>query len=283
MGAKVGHVVTEATRKKLSDANKGKRVGYKHSIESRKKMSEASKGRHPTPETLQKLRDSHKDQRPTKETIEKQRSAKKGKTPKNLQMLHQLNKGRPKSEIAKKNMSTGQKKRYAHVIKKVLLILTPEERHLRLSRAHKDHPSKYWLNKRMREDMKTKMCEAKIGGFWYGAVRYYDYPVYCERFDDSLRERTRAFRGYVCFECGTPQNGEKLHIHHVHYNKKMCCDGSPRDLVPLCHDCHNKTNYNREFWEIHFTEMIYALDPVRGKCFLTKEEMVALKPQNPFL
>jgi len=44
----------------------------------------------------------------------------------------------------------------------------------------------------------------------------------------------------------------------------------------LCAKCHPKTNYNRDYWEKHFTDMIYENDPT-GKCFFTKEEYSKLK------
>jgi ribosomal protein S14 len=114
-----------------------------------------------------------------------------------------------------------------------------------------------------------------VGGQWYGNVKYNDNP-YCEKWTAELRERVRAYFGYVCFECDTPQNHRKLNVHHIHYNKKTCCDGSPHDMVPLCPECHTKTNFNRDYWEDHLTELLYANNP-DGKCFFTKEEMAAFK------
>lgn len=130
------------------------------------------------------------------------------------------------------------------------------------------------------EDEILKLTERLLGGFWYGNVRYYYGPLYCDKWNESLRERVRAYWGYKCVECGVHQNGKKLNVHHVHYNKKTCCDGSPHDMVPLCPSCHAKTNYNRRYWEQHFTEMIYTNDPT-GKCFFTKDEMTALHHPAP--
>jgi hypothetical protein len=62
---------------------------------------------------------------------------------------------------------------------------------------------------------------------WMGSVKYYDGPQYCEKYTPELRERVRAWFGYMCIECGTPQNGKRLSVHHVWYNKKLCCDNSP--------------------------------------------------------
>jgi hypothetical protein len=121
-------------------------------------------------------------------------------------------------------------------------------------------------------DHRAKIVEGKIGGFWYGNVRYNDVPQYCEKYNENLRRRVRAYFGHRCFECGMPQLGINLSIHHVHYNKKTCCDGSPNDLVPLCLACHAATNTNRDYWEKHFTHMLYSGNP-SGKCFFTREEM----------
>ena len=116
------------------------------------------------------------------------------------------------------------------------------------------------------------MIESHSGGFWYGNVKYPEVK-YCEKWTANLRERVRAYFGYICFECGIPQHetGRKLNIHHVHYNKKTCCDGSPHDMVPLCPVCHTKTNFDRDYWEDHFVEKLYDLSP-DGKCFFTEEE-----------
>jgi hypothetical protein len=124
---------------------------------------------------------------------------------------------------------------------------------------------------------KAFLCWAdKRGGIWYGNVVYNDRPHYCERFNENFKERVRAYFGYRCFECGAPQNGTKLSVHHVHYDKKMCCNGSPQDVVPLCFSCHSRTNTGRDYWEEHFTKLLYSNHP-EGKCFLTKTEMEILK------
>lgn len=130
---------------------------------------------------------------------------------------------------------------------------------------------------RLSQLTREKMCLARIqrqgGGIWYGSVKYYDYigPQYCEKWTPELRERVRAFFGYKCVECGEPQNGKKLDVHHVYYNKKACCDDTPRALVALCHSCHTKTTAgNRSYWIEHFQEIIDT--EYDGRCWLTKEE-----------
>jgi hypothetical protein len=249
--SRLGKHHSEETKRKIGDSHRGeKSVNFgKHLPEAtRKKMSELFKGRKYPPiteSTRKKLIESHLGHRNSPEAIEKTAAAHRGKKLPPLSDQHK------------------QKLRVANLGKQ-LSIKTREK--IRISNLRAFSTEKY----------RVKHLESLYGGFWYGNVRYYNGPQYCEKFNENLRERVRAYRGYVCFECGTPKNGRKLAVHHVHYNKKTCCDGSPHDLVPLCESCHSKTNGNRDYWEDHFTEMIYNLDP-DGKCFFTKEEMSAFK------
>jgi hypothetical protein len=102
---------------------------------------------------------------------------------------------------------------------------------------------------------------------WRGGSSFLPY---CEKFNEEFKERVRAFFGYRCVECGTPQNGRRLSVHHVNFNKMSCCDDTVPLFVSLCHTCHTKTNGKREYSKQHFTEMIEQY--YRGKCYLTKEE-----------
>ena len=113
-----------------------------------------------------------------------------------------------------------------------------------------------------------------------GNARYYDGPQYCEKFNVDFKERCRAYWNYTCVKCGKHEsqhitkNGKlrNLTVHHVHYDKKMCCNGSPRDVVALCGSCNIKVNTNRDYWEKYFTNLIYIRDP-SGKCYFEPEEM----------
>jgi hypothetical protein len=167
-----------------------------------------------------------------------------------------------------------KKRRKRFELKRNLSKITYSESEKPLADVIRDHEQRlhqHFLERN--QQWHTQMFEDYVGGFWYGNVDYKVKPgEYCELFNDEFKERVRAFWAYRCFECGEPQNGTKLSIHHIHYNKKMCCDGSPRDVIPLCASCHAKTNNKREYWEKHFTELLYMNHP-KGKCFFTKEEM----------
>lgn len=75
----------------------------------------------------------------------------------------------------------------------------------------------------------------------------YELTEYGTEFDSALKEQVRFRGGYKCQECGCPQieNGRQLDCHHIDYNKK---NNVLNNLVALCHKCHTKTNFNREYW-----------------------------------
>lgn len=89
------------------------------------------------------------------------------------------------------------------------------------------------------------------------------YAPYCHLFNKDLKERVRLFWNRECAICGKTekQNGKKLSVHHVNYEKKVCCDDEliqsvQRLFMPLCQSCHAKTNHNREYWEEMLTNYI---------------------------
>ena len=78
------------------------------------------------------------------------------------------------------------------------------------------------------------------------------FEPYCEKFNDAFKERIRAKFGNKCFICGKTEadNGKKLAVHHVDYDKTCLCNtGNSCQFVPLCASCHSKTNGNRDYWQ----------------------------------
>jgi len=49
---------------------------------------------------------------------------------------------------------------------------------------------------------------------------------------------------------------EKLHVHHIDYNKK---NNSFDNWIPLCRSCHSKTQVNREYWITFFQKKVVLL------------------------
>ncbi len=219
------------------------------SKETREKMSAASIGKPKSEITKQRISKSRLGMKFSEETCQRMRKPKSESAKKRM--------SKPKSESAKKNNSIAQRKsHFEHPELRVAMSIKQKKRF--------ENPEVHMKNILSKYDI------------WYGGVKHYDTPQYCEKWTQSLRERVRAFFDYNCVSCGTPQNGRKLHVHHVNYNKNTCCDDQPRLLVALCNSCHMMTNNNKKLWEKIYTDIIQNY--YEGRCFLTEKEMVSLNP-----
>jgi hypothetical protein len=166
----------------------------------------------------------------------------------------------------------------------------------------------YNYGKNISEESRKKMSESKKGLYaldrhpnWKGGV---SFEPYCERFNDSLKERVRMFFGNMCAICAKSEheNGKKLSVHHVYAEKKACCEdaienmdqlrellpidiarfGEPefseeelvriRMMVPLCVSCHGRMT-NRQFEEEHIKYLDdLIMTKYGGKCYYTEDE-----------
>lgn len=88
---------------------------------------------------------------------------------------------------------------------------------------------------------------------WQGGI---SFDPYCTKFNNVLKEEIREKFGRVCFLCPKTEKeeGRKLSVHHVDYNKGQGCNGLRWLLVPLCRSCNTKVNNNREYWQNFITE-----------------------------
>lgn len=174
---------TEETRRKLSEANKGKtrseetrqklseaHTGKTLSEETRQKMSEAKKGennsmygKHPSKETRQKISEANKGRTRSEETRQKLSEANKGKTlsEETKKKIGEANKGRTHSEEARRKMSEANKgKILSEETKRKLREANkgkprPEETKRKISESHK--------GKILSEETKKKLSEANKG------------------------------------------------------------------------------------------------------------------------
>ena len=110
-----------------------------------------------------------------------------------------------------------------------------------------------YRNKR-REIQKTKTGESNQN--WRGGT---SFEPYCEKFNKEFKESVRDKFGRVCFMCNKTENdnGRKLDVHHVNYDKECLCDGADCEFVPLCIKCHRKTNGSRDLWERLIMNVLY--------------------------
>jgi len=58
---------------------------------------------------------------------------------------------------------------------------------------------------------------------------------------------------FTCQECGTKEN---LRVHHIDYNVDNMAD---TNLITLCISCNARANFDREYWQDHFQEMIRGI------------------------
>lgn len=105
---------------------------------------------------------------------------------------------------------------------------------------------------------------------WRGGT---SFEPYCFKFNEEFKERVREYWNRKCVVCDKTEleNGNRLNVHHVTYNKETCCDDSVPLFVALCNSCHTKTNFNIEYWEDEFKKIIYSKN-INGKCYYTEAE-----------
>lgn len=85
---------------------------------------------------------------------------------------------------------------------------------------------------------------------WQGGISFEPYSI---EFNNQLKELIRQRDNYICQLCEIDQNGRKLDVHHIDYDKKNCL---PSNLIALCNSCNSKVNANRQKWTKYFQEMI---------------------------
>jgi len=82
---------------------------------------------------------------------------------------------------------------------------------------------------------------------WKGGL---SYEPYCPKFNESAKEEIRCQHNRLCYLCGKSEkeNGRKLDVHHIDYNKNSLCNGNIWALIPLCQKCHNQTTNKRWYY-----------------------------------
>lgn len=98
---------------------------------------------------------------------------------------------------------------------------------------------------------KSPHSKGDLNNNWKGGLSNEPYPF---EFNKELKELIH-YRDGQCQRCGCPEveNGRKLDIHHIDYNKQNL---NPDNLISLCRSCNLIVNFNREKWEIYFNKKI---------------------------
>lgn len=144
------------------------------------------------------------------------------------------------SEESKKHISEGLIKYYTEHTSACKGIPLSEEHKIRLHIVL----TKIYENPDIR-----KKCGSpgKLNPRWLGGISFFPY---CKEWKPEIKEKTRNTYKRTCFVCGKTEeeNGRKLDVHHIDYNKMQGCKSKKWRLLPLCRSCHTKTNFNRHYW-----------------------------------
>lgn len=180
-------------------------------------------------------------------------------------------KGKHHSEETRKKIGEAQKGEKSYYYGKHL----SEETIRKISETLKGEKNPNY-GKHLSDEQRRKLSEVHKGiqagennPAWKGGI---SFEPYCVLFNREFKERIREFWGRKCGLCGDPENGRKLDVHHVSYNKGTCCDDSIPLFIPLCKSCHSKTQSDRKYYENEFKRIIYSKS-IDGKCYYSKEEM----------
>lgn len=249
--------------------------GYKHSEEAKKKMSEARKNNWANPVYRERAIKSR--QHPWEFVNHEQEREKRKKK----MMGNTFREGLPCSEKA---------------------IEINTKRIIELNKSRKGVP--------LSPEHKQKLHDAFAGNKCHLYRHGQSFGKYCEKFNNNLKERVRAFFNYTCPLCNKTQdeNKEKLSVHHVYTEKMACCEseinemdelrnklpkhivklGDPvfsneeiariRMMVPLCRECHSKIHSNTEYEQEtrDFFDNLIMIE-YGGKCYYTKEEFTRMQ------
>ena len=85
---------------------------------------------------------------------------------------------------------------------------------------------------------------------WRGGISKEPYPF---TFDKLYKEKIRERDGRRCVLCGTLENGKRLHVHHIDFDKRNM---NPLMKASLCASCHPWTTGHREASQKILTQII---------------------------
>ena len=126
------------------------------------------------------------------------------------------------------------------------------------TKEHRKKISKGNKGKKRSPEMIFKMT-GENNHAWNGGSSFFPY---CDKFNNQLKEKVRNRDNRTCQNCGVKENGKKLPVHHIHYDKENCYP----DLITVCNSCNSKANSNRDYWETFYINKLNE----RGLLFWTQ-------------
>ena len=87
---------------------------------------------------------------------------------------------------------------------------------------------------------------------WKGGKSFEPYGI---EFNKQLKLFIRQKDIFTCQLCGLKEDGQKLDVHHIDYNKR---NNKLDNLISLCRSCHIKIEWNRENWIKYFQNKVIS-------------------------
>jgi len=151
--------------------------------------------------------------------------------------------GKKPSQQALKNMQIAQQKRFSDPKERVRM---QGKNNYFYGRKHKPKSI------RIMKEKLSKLLSGKNNPQWRGGLSFEPYGT---EFNKKLKQSIRQRDNFQCQECAKSQIHlkYKLLIHHIDYDKKNC---STNNLITLCVSCNAKANFNRDYWEKFYKQLI---------------------------
>jgi len=167
--------------------------------------------------------------------------------------ISQKLKGRKMDSAWRKKLSISRKKHSGPnkgkpITKKIKAKLRKSNLGKKLTQKTKDKISlatkSHWLKPGYRENI-ILTHSGPLASNWQGGI---SCEPYCQIWlDKEYKESIKIRDGYKCqnIDC-RKKEGRIFIVHHINYNKKNC---HPWNLITLCNSCNGRANFNREYWE----------------------------------
>jgi len=122
------------------------------------------------------------------------------------------------------------------IVKKISIIRTGSE----CSEETKQKLSQYFSQPHISMQYSKRMIGRKNPAWAGGCSNEYG-PGFGRRLKREIRDRDN----HICQFCLVEENGKRLDVHHIDYDK---FNNDPTNLIACCHSCHSNTLFDRDMW-----------------------------------